>query len=199
MLFAFIHELGHIMAGVLLKFKPNSLEIMPVGISVGFESKLEDYDKKIKKGTRLTIKKLIIALAGPFTNLIFVIIFLLFPVSFFGIERQLVIYANTLIGIFNLIPIYPLDGGRIVKNFLHIYLGRKKSFLYSNKISNITIAILTAISSISVLYLKNIAILLILAYLWYLVVIENKKYRNKEKMYLRFEKIVKENAVEMVK
>ena len=199
MLFAFIHELGHIMAGVLLKFKPNSLEIMPVGISVGFESKLEDYDKKIKKGTRLTIKKLIIALAGPFTNLIFVIIFLLFPVSFFGIERQLVIYANTLIGIFNLIPIYPLDGGRIVKNFLHIYLGRKKSFLYSNKISNITIAILTAISSISVLYLKNIAILLILAYLWYLVVIENKKYRNREKMYLRFEKIVKENAVEMVK
>lgn len=163
---------------------------MPFGLSIGFESKRENYNKKIKNGTKLTLKKLIIALAGPITNLIFVIIFLLFPISFFGVEREIIVYANILIGIFNLIPIFPLDGGRIANCILHIFYGKKEAYNYTNKISNITIALLTAISSIVILYLRNIAILLILVYLWYLVIIENKKYKNKREIYERFEKIV---------
>lgn len=162
---------------------------MPFGLSIGFASKSENYNQKIKNGTKLTLKKLIIALSGPLTNLIFVLIFLLFPISFFGIEREIIIYANILIGIFNLIPIYPLDGGRIAKCFLHIWYGRKEAYEYTNKISNVCIAMLTAISSIAILYWKNIAILLILAYLWYLVITENKKYKNKLAIYKKLGKI----------
>lgn len=191
MLFALFHELGHMLAGILLGFKPNSLEIMPLGLSVGFENKLENYNKKIKKGTLLTLKKIIIAASGPFTNLIFIIIFLLFPISFFGINRNLVIYSNILIAIFNLIPIYPLDGGRITKGILHILFGRREAYRYSNMISNVTISVLTAITSIIILNLKNIAILLILAYLWYLVISENKKYRTKQKIYEKIKNIEK--------
>jgi len=183
MLFALIHELGHLIVGVLLGFNPTKLEIMPYGLSVGFDVKCEDYNKKIKKGNILSIKKIAIALAGPVTNIIIIIIFLLFNITFLGIERELVIYANILIGLFNLIPIYPLDGGRILKNILHIICGLKKSYEYTNKISKITICILTAISSIVILYIKNIAILIILAYLWYLVIIENKKYEKRKKIY----------------
>ena len=191
MLFALFHELGHMLAGILLGFKPNSLEIMPLGLSVGFENKSENYNKKIKKGTLLTLKKIIIAASGPFTNLIFIIIFLLFPISFFGINRDIVIYANILIAIFNLIPIYPLDGGRIAKDILHILFGRRDAYRYSNMISNVTISVLTAITSIVILNLKNIAILLILAYLWYLVIAENKKYRTKQKIYEKIKNIEK--------
>lgn len=57
MLFSIFHELGHMLAGILLGFKPNEIEIMPFGLSIGFESKLENYNHKIKKGTILTIKK----------------------------------------------------------------------------------------------------------------------------------------------
>ena len=191
MLFALFHELGHMLAGILLGFKPNSLEIMPLGLSIGFESKLENYNRKIKKGTLLTLKKIIIAASGPITNLLFIIVFLLFPISFFGISRDIVIYANILIAIFNLIPIYPLDGGRIAKGILHILFGRKESYRYSYMISNVTISILTAISSIVILNLKNIAILLILAYLWYLVISENKRYKTKQKIYEKIKNIEK--------
>lgn len=189
MLFALFHELGHMIAGILLGFKPNSLEIMPFGLSIGFASKTENYNQKIKKGTKLTLKKLIIAASGPLTNLLFIFFFLIFDISPFGINRELILYANILIAIFNLIPIYPLDGGRIVKGILHIVYGRKEAYECTNKISNICIAILTAISSIAILYWRNIAILLILAYLWYLVITENKKYKNKQEIYKKYEKI----------
>ncbi len=182
MLFALIHELGHMLVGILLGFKPAKLEIMPYGISVGFDIKCEDYNRKVKNGNMLAIKKLIIALAGPLTNLIITIVFLLFNISFFGIERELVIYANILIGVFNLLPIYPLDGGRIIKNVLHIIVGLQSAGKYTNQISKITICLLTAMCSIVILYIRNVAILLILAYLWYLVIKENKKYEMKIKI-----------------
>lgn len=159
---------------------------MPFGLSIGFASKSENYNEKIKNGTKLTLKKLIIAIAGPITNLIFVIIFLLFPISFLEVEKEIIIYSNILIGIFNLIPIFPLDGGRIINCILHIFYGKREAYSYTNKIANITIAILTAVSSIAILYLKNVVIILILAYLWYLVIIENKKYKNKQEIYKRF-------------
>lgn len=189
MLFAILHELGHMLAGILLGFKPNSLEIMPLGVAISFESKVDFYNKKIKKASFLTLKKLIIAVSGPLTNLLFIFVFLMFNISPFGIDRELILYANILIAIFNLIPIYPLDGGRIIKGILHIMYGRKEAYEYTNKISNICISILTAISSVGILYWKNIAILLILAYLWYLVIVENKKYKNKQEIYKSLEDV----------
>lgn len=186
MLFAFIHELGHMLVGILLGFKPEKLEIMPYGVSVGFNVKCEDYNKKIKKGNMLAIKKLIIALAGPLTNFIITIIFLMANINFFGIERELVIYSNILIGIFNLIPIYPLDGGRAIKNILHITVGLQNSYEYTNQISKITICLLTGVCSIAILYIRNVAILLILAYLWYLVIVENRKYNRKKEILNNF-------------
>lgn len=195
MLFALFHELGHMLTGIIFGFKPKSLEIMPLGLSIEFESKSENYNKKIKKGTLLTLKKTIIVASGPLTNLLFIIIFLVFPISFFGISKDIVIYANILIAIFNLIPIYPLDGGRIAKGILHILFGRKDAYRYTYMISNITISILTAISSIVILNLKNIAILLILAYLWYLVISENKRYRTRQKIYEKVKSIEKTDKV----
>lgn len=184
MLFSIFHELGHMLAGVLLGFKPSVLEIMPFGLSIGFEGKADYYNKKIRKGTLLNIKKMIIAISGPFINLIFILIFMTFPISFLGMKTELIVYANIIIGIFNLIPIYPLDGGRIAKNILNIIYGRKEAYEYTNLISNITLSLITAISSIAILYYKNIAILLIIGYLWILVIRENKKYQCKKKLYL---------------
>lgn len=190
MLFAFFHELGHLFAGVFLGFKPQSLNLSPVGLSISFKVKAEDYNKKVKRGNTLALKKLIIALAGPMVNFLIVILFLLFNnLNFWSIPKETIIYTNILVGAFNLIPIYPLDGGRILKNILHIILGLQDSHTYVNSISNIAIIMLTILSSIVILYLKNMSMLMIILYLWYLVIEENKKYAQRKKIY----EVIQEN------
>ena len=46
-----------------------------------------------------------------------------------------------------------------------------------------TVIIITAASSILILYLKNIAIFLIDMFLWYLVIKENIKYNKRKEIY----------------
>ncbi len=173
MLFAFIHELGHMIAGILLKLKPKSLNFMPLGISVIFET--YEYKKLIE------IKKILIAIAGPLTNLIICLV-----IAFLQIDvrtKELIIYSNILIALFNLIPLYPLDGGRILKGIIRLKYKGIKADKIVNRFSNILIIILTGIASITILYFENIAILFVTIYLWLIVTNENKKYNVKRKIY----------------
>ena len=183
MIFAIIHELGHLLAGILMGMKPEKIEIMPFGVSISFKINVKEYNRKIKKGNIFEIKKIIVALAGPITNFIIILITSNLKVDL--IKSMLIIYTNFLIMIFNLLPIYPLDGGRILKGILHIVLGKRKSEKYINIMSKITVIVITAISSILILYVHNISILLIDMYLWYLVIKENYIYKNREKIWTK--------------
>lgn len=116
MLFAFIHELGHLLAGILLGFRPNSLKIMPMGIEISFDVLPKDYNTKILNGNLLKLKKVIIAFAGPLVNLIIIGV-LLINGNMNQENRVLYIYANFLIAIFNLLPIYPLDRRKDIKRY----------------------------------------------------------------------------------
>lgn len=173
MLFAFIHELGHMLAGIVLKLKPKALNFMPFGISVTFET--YEYKKLVE------LKKMLIAIAGPLTNMAIsaLTIFLNINIQ----TKELIIYSNILIAIFNLMPLYPLDGGRILKGIIRLKYKELKSDKIVNRISNILIIILTVIASLMILYLKNIAILFVIIYLWLIIINENKKYNMKMRVY----------------
>ena len=193
MLFALIHELGHLLCGILLGFKPQSISIIPFGFKLGFKVKCDDYNIKIKKGNKLTIKKIIIAFAGPFTNILCIVVLCFFKnyISWY----QNGIYANILLILFNLIPIYLLDGGRILQGFIHIFIGLRESYSYTKTVSNINVILLTMTSSILILYYKNIAILLVVIYLWIMLYNCNKEYKLKEKIYLKLNDTEKTNKV----
>jgi len=177
MLFALIHELAHLICGVLLGFKPNTLKIMPLGFCIEFDTKPQDYNIKVLKSNYLSVKKILIALAGPLINSLIII---------FGIILELevnIIFSNLIIILFNLIPIYPLDGGRILQNILKILFGNKTAYKYTNIISNVFIIIITMISSVLILVTENIAILILIIILWILVIKENKRYNTYNKIY----------------
>ena len=190
MIFAIIHELGHLVAGILMGMKPEKIELMPFGLSVSFKININEYNKKIKKGNNLETKKILIALAGPLTNLIMILITYRLKIDI--IKSMLIIYTNSLIMIFNLLPIYPLDGGRILKGILHISFGKRKSEKYINNISKITVIIITAITSILILYVQNISFILIDIYLWYLIIKEDFIYKKREEIY---KKILENNTI----
>ena len=184
--FAFIHELGHLFAGMILGMKPNKIELKPYGLSISFKILPKDFNEKIIQGNVMELKKIIVALAGPFVNIVFIILF-----SKYKFNNSLeYIYVNLLLFLFNLLPIYPLDGGRVLKGLLHIKLGKRKAEKYANNISYISMMIITAISSILILELKNISIFFIVIVLWYLVFKEDIYLKRKNKIYDLIEKSI---------
>ena len=176
MILCIIHELGHVLMGIVLGLKIEKIEIMPMGLSVSFKLNIEDFNKKIQKGSILQLKKIAIAIAGPLTNLIMLLIVLNTDMNLKIVSNEILAYANILIMLFNLLPIYPLDGGRIFKELIQIFEGSIKAKIYIRKISKAVVIIVTMLASIGILYLKNIAIFFIIIYLWIIVIKENKQY-----------------------
>ena len=179
MMFCIIHEIGHMVAGFILGMFPEKLEIMPYGVSISFKERKNGENKENKISDLFEIKKIIIALAGPLVNLI-IILFTYKLNNGFILERETIIYSNLLILMFNLLPIYPLDGGRILKGMLYITCDKEEKYI--NKISNIVVILFTVFSSICTYYYKNIAFFIITIFLWILVIRENKKYKLKNRI-----------------
>ena len=186
MTFAIIHECFHLLTGIILGYKVKSVRIMPLGLSIAFNEREEEYNTKIRKSNFNNVKKIIILLMGPISNIVIAFFFML-------LNMAIPVYINVLIAIFNLLPIYPLDGGQILNRLSRIIYGNFEAYKISNSVNNIIMSILTALASIGLLYTQNIAIIFIIIFLWYLIIKENKKYKEICKYFKSFHKLDKKS------
>ena len=167
--FAFLHELAHLITAKILGFKIVEFRMMPFGFSICMVPNFKDFNRRMIKTNIIEAKKIIVAFAGPILNLIFAILFEKY-------NEPILCYSNLTVAIFNLIPIYPLDGGRILKSFFRILFDKEKANKYTNYISNFFAILMTMYIAVGILYIKNIYLILILGYVWILVIRENRRY-----------------------
>lgn len=109
-----VHEVGHILGGVIFSWKINKVIILPFGGLTIFNTLIN---------TSL-FEQFVVALMGP----LFQILYFLILSCFFKLDSS-VVFLNYMILFFNLLPIYPLDGSKILYVFLCLLLPFKISHM----------------------------------------------------------------------
>jgi Zn-dependent protease/predicted transcriptional regulator len=121
-----LHELGHALAARYYHIKTKGITLLPIG-------GLAQLEKMPEK----PIQELIVALAGPAVNFVIVIILFLFlrltklPTDFSVITHVTaanfllsLAIVNIWLALFNLIPAFPMDGGRVLRALLSFGINR---------------------------------------------------------------------------
>lgn len=123
-----LHEFGHAGAAAYFGIRTLDITLLPIG---GM-ARLEHLPEK-------PYQELVIALAGPAVN--FAIAGLLVPLLLFGtmplpgpalVDGELgftgqLLAANLILAIFNLLPAFPMDGGRVLRSLLAMRLGHLRA------------------------------------------------------------------------
>ena len=150
-----IHELGHVIMAIIMRYKVNKIIIYPYGGITNIDTKI---NTKIEND-------LLVAISGVVIQSIY------FGIIFFLYHKSMLI--------FNLLPIYPLDGAKIVNLILSKYF----SFNTSNYISVVISLIMIVVFLYSDIYENNYSIILVVG-----VLMQNiyKFYKDISYIYNRF-------------
>ena len=123
-----LHEIVHLLVAWVSGYKIYKIEIFPFGGMAEYRGLLEmDPWQEVK-----------VAICGPLFNLVLVLILYLYygNINFISIYYiDLLIKYNLIIGVFNLLPALPLDGGRILRSVLVARMGFCRGTMMAVKIA----------------------------------------------------------------
>ncbi len=120
----FFHEFCHYIA-----LRAYKVSVFQIKIGIG--------GVNMQTGEMTVLQEVICALAGPLGSLLLLFLLHVYPyVSLCALAQSL----------FNLMPIYPMDGGRVITGICVGLIGEKKGILLSNTISGIFLALLFCVS-----------------------------------------------------
>ncbi len=139
-----MHEYGHALMARRFHVQTRDIIITPIG---GI-ARLEGMPQR-------PVHELLVAFAGPLVNLVLALVFsvVLYAMEtedFFLREKEgievltdpvgfifLVAMMNTILFIFNLIPAYPMDGGRILRSLLSMKMSRTKATIIAANVGRV--------------------------------------------------------------
>lgn len=137
----FIHELGHVIAAKRYRWRIREVQMLPFGGVMSAD----------EQGTVSAKEEMIVALAGPLQNGLLILLAL--ALQSFGwwddSWSQYFIQANIMIGCFNLLPITPLDGGKVMLALLSYPINYYESIVWSTWISLILSGLLILASFVT--------------------------------------------------
>ncbi|SDF25508.1 sporulation factor SpoIVFB. Metallo peptidase. MEROPS family M50B [Fontibacillus panacisegetis] len=174
----FIHELGHVAAARFLGVKVLSVQMLPFGgVAI-----MED------TGHLTAGREILISLAGPLQNMVLIGLSLLFHAVglWDGPFLSYFINSNLLIALFNLLPILPLDGGKISQSLCTLLLPYHATLIWSHRISLLFSIMLIAYSIIPQLLGQGAVQLNLLLVGSFLLYSNWSDYRNIPYRFLRF-------------
>lgn len=176
-----LHEFSHATVAARLGYTLNTLKIMPYGAALTGQF----------EGARAK-DEVLIAIAGPLSNLIFAVIFVavwwLVPSLFYYTE--IYVTANIFTALINMLPLFPLDGGRATLALVSAKIPREKAY----KVMRIVGFVLSLIGiACAVVNFKRLNFsyftFLIFVFVFALIPDKRSKYRRLYEMSYRMEKV----------
>jgi Zn-dependent protease len=130
-----LHELGHAMAAQRFGIRTRDITLYPIGGVA-----------RLERMPRAAGAELVIALAGPAVNVAIAGCLLLFEIAtgwalFSGTVLEVVVTEllaiNVILAVFNMLPAFPMDGGRVLRALLSGWMSRARATSIAARIGRV--------------------------------------------------------------
>lgn len=160
-----VHEAGHIICLLILGEKPALIELSFYGI------KLERRNASMSSGEEIAVY-----ISGPAANFVFCILF--FSLGIFSESLKTAGFISLFVGIFNLIPCRPLDGGNLLLSMFLRFFDEENAEKICFWVSCAVLAPMAAAALTILLKSGNFTLLTVTAYLATTMLFDKKEKDN---------------------
>ncbi|MGL4373791.1 MAG: site-2 protease family protein [Turicibacter sp.] len=135
-----IHECGHLVMASIFKWKLKDIKIFGYGGVMTFEGELN----------KSNMEDISVSFGGILFNILFLLVILSIPTRFLDIQnlriQSLYIQAQLFVIAFNLLPLPPLDGNRIMISLLSLFFPYKYVLSFNKWISFILLGVIYVVT-----------------------------------------------------
>ncbi len=161
-----LHEFAHSFVASKLGYKLNQINLMPHGASLSGDNRFFSARDEV-----------LVAIAGPALNIILAIlgcaVWWIFPSTYF--YTQQFVYANVVTAVINFLPIFPLDGGRVLLAVMSRNGQRTKAIKKVRLIGIILSSVILVGFVMTVFFTPNYTMLIFGSFLFITSILEDKQ------------------------